>query len=548
MGERRVLIVDVWARGSGKRLATVDVLGSGPRTVAGILEKHKVDYVIAPIETLLENQWILREDFSALFISGMSSDIKAAKRAVRIWRKAKGKRPVVSGGPLATEASKLLEAGSDLVVVGEAEETLEELALRTGVFDGVVEFEELKTIKGVAFHDHHKSGKPVYTSRRKPLPSSRLADYWASVRAIRFYPYYWAARVYVEVVRGCSNVRVAREFVREGKSKVYPGCAYCSVLSIWGPARSIPEDRVVSEIKGLIDKGVRRIVLSGSDFLDYGRDWQLGTEAFLASPKTPLPNLRQVESLLKRLFSIPEVATGETVIMIENLKPSTLNEEAARLLGEYFSGTPVNIGVESGDEQLLEKMARPFTLEETIKAIELLIKHGLKPHVYLIYGLPGQSKESVLKTLKLIDKLESMGVEKITLYRFTPLPATMLEDHRPGDPSDPLNRLLINRVKEFNLEAKQRMIGKKLMAIVVARIDGAYIAYPIKHGPVVKIYKESVHLLEGRELVGRKAKVLVIGVESDRIVRGRIVTVGRKISKPSFWELGEALRRKAWHA
>lgn len=524
----QVLIIDMLARGPGKRLSTIDVLGAGPRTIAGVLEKHGLTSRVVPGELFFENPRVSR-GYSSLFISGMSSDLKGAARAIRLWRR-HSRGVVVAGGPMAQDAERMLELGADLVVVGEAEATLDEL-LSTGFPQEKLDPEELEGVRGIAFRER---GKVTYTGPRPRLSGEELSHYWASTQVIKDYPGYWFMRVYVEVVRGCSNVRVPGPPAPGVSVRPRPGCAYCSVVALWGPSRSMGVERVVREVRGLVEAGVRRIVLSGPDILDYGRERFFPT-GWATDPEEPPPNLDALESLFKELYRIPEVASGEVVLMAENTKPTTVTPEAARLLGYYLEGTPIHMGLETGDERLLEAMARPGDLRTALRAVRLLRENGLRPYVYLIYGLPGQDGESMRKTLGLVGELEKLGVEKITLYRFTPLPSTAYEDLEPGDPNDPWNKALIERVRDFNKRAKEGLVGARLNVLIVGKRGRNLLAYPLKHGPVIVL--EPPRHPRGRNPLGRRAKVVVTEIEGDRIVRGRVVKLGRRVYKPSRWEV-----------
>ena len=526
-----IIIVDMLARGKGKKRSTVDVIGAGPRTIAGILEKNKINVSIAPGEIVLEKPSIL-ENFDVLFISGMISDIEGTRRLLGNWRKRNSRKPVISGGPIAKNAHTMIELGADVTVIGEAEETIEELIKNTSLIkEQRIIPEELEQIKGIGFKDNRKNTL-IITPKRPLLSPEKLNSYLPSYKTISHYPGFWAARVYVEVVRGCSNVVVAKDYLSsKEKIKPYPGCAYCSVVSIWGPSRTLSIERIKNEIQGLIDEGVKRIVLSAPDILDYGREKLVGKK-FLSDPKNPKPNISEINNLLKTLYTIPEIATGEVALMIENIKPSTVNEESAQLLGYYLEGSPVHIGLESGDNELLKKLGRPSTVEETITAIKQLSENKLRPYVYLIYGLPGQTKESIYKTIRLIPILEKIGVEKITLYKFLPLPETILEKYPPGNSNEPHNKLLIERVREYNRKAKMKLIGNTLQVVVVGKERETYYSYPIKHGPVVLIKKD---FRLKKELLGRKVKVKITNV-GERTIMGQVIKVGRYIRRKSLWE------------
>ncbi|MCC6014904.1 MAG: B12-binding domain-containing radical SAM protein, partial [Desulfurococcaceae archaeon] len=71
----RVALVDCLAAGRvGRRLSSVDVIGSGPRLVAGILKSLGVEVELFECSDVVEGRVGLG-GFDVLMVSGMSSDI-----------------------------------------------------------------------------------------------------------------------------------------------------------------------------------------------------------------------------------------------------------------------------------------------------------------------------------------------------------------------------------------------------------------------------------------------------------------------------------------
>jgi radical SAM superfamily enzyme YgiQ (UPF0313 family) len=84
----------------------------------------------------------------------------------------------------------------------------------------------------------------------------------------------------------------------------------------------------------------------------------------------------------------------------------------------------MNIGVESGDPQVLEAQAKIGLTLEKLGAIRNTARElGLKLHFLLMIGLPDETKRSLYATYRLLDDLkpESMGVCIVTPYPGTPL-------------------------------------------------------------------------------------------------------------------------------
>ena len=525
----KALIVDALASGKGTRVATRDVIGAGPRTVAGVLETHGYEARITPVEFYLRQNG--DANYDALLVSGMTSDLQAIQRTVKKWRR-NSEGPVLLGGPAASDPERaLLKTGADLAVVGESEETLAEL-LSMGL--GSLDDGGLEDVRGVAYRG--RDGVRV-TPLRPVQGRDIFMRYRPSTERIKDYPLHHAARVYVEAVRGCSNYHRARlgplgdtctyceRCTGAGLEERYhcpvgipPGCGYCSVPSLYGPPKSRPAETVHDEVRQLLEHGVRRIVLSAPGLLDYGRDLLVDPEP-LTDPRSPEPNYEALEELLADLSALHWVAEGEASVMAENIKAALVTERAADILGAYLRGTPINLGFETGSDAYSTALGRPDTPSETLMALRRLKKAGLKPYVYFIHGLPGQSDENVAETVQTIHEAVRLGAERVILYRFTSLPMSAFARCPSGPPAarDPLSRKIWEAAREANRGRKEALVGQRLRVVVAEPYDRDrryMVAYPLRHGPVVQ--------LEGAE--GREGEVLditVYEVASDRMVRAR---------------------------
>ncbi len=518
-----VVIVDALGRGSRrKRVVTIDAIGAGPRTVAGVLEKLGISVDLYPAESIFEAKDLLKK-YDILMISAMSIDEVTVKYIIKIWRRNNDKKPAIIGGPIVSDTNSVLRVNSDLGLYGEAEPIIESLFVNNIVSERGIDYNQLKDQCGVIYRKDHFL---VVNRRCRFMRRVEWEKYMPSTRTIKSYPLYWASRVFVEVVRGCSNYLfphleeiMPRELL---PPKPRPGCAYCSVVSLWGYTRSRSIELVVREVKLLIDEGVRRIVLSGPDILDYGRDWLVEPKP-LVNPRVPPPNLAALRTLFERLKSIPEIDSKDVVVMAENTKPCLVTDDAARTLGEYLEGTPIHIGAEVGDDTLLRRLGRPTTTEETINAVKLLRKYGLLPYVYIMYCLPGEDEEVVRKTLRFMDELYRAGAEKITAYRFMPLHNSYLEKlittkMCKGEEVHPVKKKAIT----LNKLAKKKFLGSKVKAVIVG-YHYKYkrpVAYPLSHGPVILV--DSPRNLVNKLKPGIIVNVKIAGIITDRIVRGSI--------------------------
>jgi len=524
----RAIVIDVLARVHGKRMVTVDVIGAGPRAVAGLLEHIGVRAEIYPLE-VVEKGFVDLGEYDVAFVSGMIVDLEAAEKALKLWRRACGVSPIIAGGPMFYEYRKLISFGYDVVVLGEAEPVVPDLVRCLEQND----FDCLKEVRGIAYRGDQGT---VVVTGLAPHATRQQLSIKHSTR-VEGYPLYWASRVYVETVRGCSNFRRPSLKLADGRQCIRcpichdprtplaarlrcpvgipAGCGYCSVPATYGPARSRPHETIVCEVRELVKRGVTRIVLSAPDILDYQRDALVYPEP-LTDPCRPPANVDALSRLLDDIFDIDEVSKGEVYVMIENIKACLVDEEVARLLGEYFRGTPVHIGVETGDPQHYRMLGRPGSLADVKRAVRLLSRYGMQVYVYFIYGLPGENFETAKKTVELMEQLYRLGAEKVTAYRFTPLPGTAFENAKVK--LTRASMMIKEKAQELNAKAKKKLLGRKMLGIVAGyhRARRRLVIYPLPHGPVTLASGE-------KQLVGWLVEVRVTDIVSERMVEGVIV-------------------------
>ncbi len=532
----QILVVDALARASGRRYATFDVVGAGPRVVAGVLDGlgHIVrlktyEDVMANISNYLKYDLIL--------ISAMSSDRGALHRLVQRLRGRGFKGLIIVGGPISFEYKELLKSipEIDLVVIGEAEIPL--MKMFSGGEDLIIgrRFGGLREVPALAYRIDHRV---VKTSPHIHTPSEIMSSIKPWTRIDQSYPVHRIYRYYVEVVRGCSNYHRPLINGYPGLNcikcmlcynmdlslrlncpvNIPPGCGFCSVPYQFGSPRSRSIESIVREIEGLITYGARRIVLSGPDFLDYMRE-ELVKPKPLTDPCAPPPNIDKIEELLNSLYSIPEVSRGKAVIMVENIKACLVDEEVAKTMGKYLKDTTIHIGMETGDYEFNKLIGKPIGPQHVYKAVKLLRKYGLRPYIYLMYGLPFMRPKTYMKTIDSIHKLRELGVEKITLYKFTPLPYTAFSRIKPETRR---YKGLIARLKkivdEYNMVMKKILRGRRVEAFLLYS-NGRYYAYPVKHGPTI-----FVKGLGSPDFNGCRALIEIIDI-APRYVYGKLVEV-----------------------
>jgi radical SAM superfamily enzyme YgiQ (UPF0313 family) len=541
----RALIVDALGSGGGIRFSSRDAVGCGPRTIAGVLDSCDANPTILTAEQFIKEP-SLADQYDLLFVSAMSIDREATEKVIGSWRHSHGSQPAVIGGPITSQPKAPLDSGFDVAIVGEGETSVSTL-LKDGFSDGGLERSKKRimlsgeTYTG-KFKDFSRWAKERILQQVLAGRQKGLDLYSPSFGCVNDYPGYQALRFYVEVARGCSNFRRTSIRLPDGRKciecqkclsgemaervvcpiNIPPGCGFCSVPSLFGCTRSRAENAIVSEVKGLIRAGVRRLVLSASDFLDYQRD-RIDPAHPLTDPCYPPANTDRIESLLSKLVSIQQalgISEKDYVYLaIENVKPCLFNDHVASIIANYLPESTIHIGCETGSEEHSSRLGRPSTPTQTLHAVRAAVRHGLRPYVYFIHGLPGQTAQTARETIAMMRRMVDAGAEKITLYKFKPLPFSAFEIFPPAPPAkkNKESNKIERAARELNEASKNHMLGKSVDVIALEYANRGdskgIITYPVKDGPVVILSEKNIKQ-------GMRLKVKITEVLSDRLVKG----------------------------
>lgn len=109
------------------------------------------------------------------------------------------------------------------------------------------------------------------------------------------------------------------------------------------------------------------------------------------------------------------------------------DEEVARLLAETGCCS-VFIGMEAGDPTMLKNMNKRSTPEDNIRAMEVLRKYRIGVIVGVVVGVPGESGESLARTLEFLKKLLKFdNLDRIEWGSLIPFPGSkanrLLREH-----------------------------------------------------------------------------------------------------------------------
>ena len=203
---------------------------------------------------------------------------------------------------------------------------------------------------------------------------------------------------------------------RDG-SKGTGGCTYCN-NDAFNPSYCMPEKSVTLQI----EEGIKFHKWRYREAVNYLAYFQAYSNTYAS-----LDRLRQ---LYEEALVFPEV-TG----LIIGTRPDCIDDEKLRYLKELSTRCylAIEYGVESCYNKTLKRINRGHSFEDAVNAIEKTASCGINTGAHFILGLPGETREEMLKQADIISglPLKSVKFHQLQIIKGTKMEKEFLES--PGD-------------------------------------------------------------------------------------------------------------------
>ena len=255
-----------------------------------------------------------------------------------------------------------------------------------------------------------------------PKPGERMAHYPTKIEPATASPTAW-----LPVILGCNKV-----------------CTYCIVPYRRGRERSRPVEELVTESRLLVARGAKELTLLGQTVEAYGLD---------------LPDKPDLAVLMSHLSEID----GLERIRFMTSYPRHMNDSMI----ERMAALPkvcehVNIPVQAGDDAMLKRMKRGYTLDEYRNRIERLrtLWPGVSLSTDIIVGFCGETEEEFQHTLDLLEEIR-FDVVHVAAYSVRPgTVAARWEDDVPLAEKKRRLHAVEDQQASIALDLNQPYIGK----------------------------------------------------------------------------------------
>lgn len=183
-------------------------------------------------------------------------------------------------------------------------------------------------------------------------------------------------------------------------SRGCPGtCTFCGSPWFWGPkVRFHSADYFVDQLEILYQKGQRFFHFSDDTFT-LRKKLVLEVCALIVEKKLDI--------------------TWAAISRVDRIDEEML--KAMRMAGCI----QISFGVESGSEKIRTVLNKRFNADQIRRAFALTVSYGILARAYIIYGCPGESRETISDTIRLLKDIQPL----VTLFHVLALyPGTYLYD------------------------------------------------------------------------------------------------------------------------
>jgi anaerobic magnesium-protoporphyrin IX monomethyl ester cyclase len=353
--------------------------------LAGPLQQK--GYTVRIIDARVERDYVklLKEEIADALCVGITmftgDQIHYALEVCRLIKAARPELPVIAGGwhPSIEPRSTLEHPAIDIVVRGQGESSLCELA------EHLETKQPLSDVRGISYKENgvirENPDRPLEDFNSFPPMPYELVNMEAYLQTAR-YP---REALYMSS-RGCPF-----------------SCSFCSIAVIYKRAwQALNPERVVAEVEQLVRKfGALRV-----KFFD---------DCFTI-------DLNRVKAICRGLIEKNLGIVWSCQVRAADIL--RFDDELWQLLHESRC-VHFLMGLESGSQRMLDKIAKHSKASDAIVACRLIKERGFDFGSAFIFGLPGESWGDVKQTLDFICALRRLDPEAaFSFFFYTPYPGT----------------------------------------------------------------------------------------------------------------------------
>jgi len=265
-------------------------------------------------------------------------------------------------------------------------------------------------------------------------------------------------------------------------------CSFCVIPYVRGQSRSLPRERVIAEVRTLVEAGYREVVISGINLGRWGRDLVAGRRSLVVGdqepfssvpfssvrssqqpashPIRPTTNDQRLESLIRAILD----QTSLEKLRISSIEPMDWSDELIGLVAECGRiAKHAHVPMQSGSDAVLRRMHRkyrPWHYREKIQKIRATMPTAAIGADVMV-GFPGETEAEFDETRRMIEELPFTYLHVFTYSARPGTPAAEQPGQVPVAVARERNRVLREIASKKKAAFMRSLVGTVVEAITL---------------------------------------------------------------------------------
>jgi tRNA-2-methylthio-N6-dimethylallyladenosine synthase len=242
----------------------------------------------------------------------------------------------------------------------------------------------------------------------------------------------------VAVVYGCSHA-----------------CTFCIIPQRRGVERTRPVGQIVTEVRTLVARGVKEVVLLGQIVDRYGKD---------------IPDGPDLADLLRTVHRVKGLAR----IRFLTSHPNYMTDRILDAVADLPKVMPqIEIPIQAGDDEVLRNMKRGYTADNYLALVERIRCKvpDAAIHCDIIVGFPRETADQFQRTY---DILQELKLDKVHLARYSARPGTVSARRMEDDVPEHEKRRRFHEIEVLQKDISTKKMSLWLDKTVEVLVEGRH--------------------------------------------------------------------------
>lgn len=285
---------------------------------------------------------------------------------------------------------------------------------------------------------------------------------------------------FISIMRGCDNM-----------------CSFCVVPFTRGRERSRDPESILHEAQYLVENGYKEVTLLGQNVDSY--KWNINNKGEIQNPNQPVVSFAQ---LLEKVALV----SPDLRVRFSTSHPKDMTDDVLHIIAKYNNICKyIHLPIQSGNNDILEKMNRGYTREWYLKRIDAIRK--IIPECAIstdiISGFCTETEEQHLETISLMNEVV---FDFAYMFKYSERPKTLAE-------------------RKFKDNVTEEIKSKRLAEVIEVQKQHSHKRNKDTVGKTVEVLVEGYSKKSDQYLSGRSSQNAVVVFEAKHYKKGDYVKV-----------------------